>query len=683
MKKTLLLLSITLCFCSIGMAQNAHLYLKDGVKETLDLSTVDSITYLKPEAEIILPTSCTIEAGTNAKLTYMVSDGVENEPVVWGSTDGRIAYFSEGNLYAKKAGKCIVHATYKGVTSNCIVTVTPSTKMGLQTVISYAPLACYATAEIGVYMSQALTTGGKSQTGSYPYSQGWEFLGSPVSYWNWHCNDMIPAALLLIDYAEAYAYKNVALIGRTIRLMATMLATDIYGDMPRAELGHTISPMFETQQDIYGWMFEEADNLIQLYYNNDWINCPTNLQISATMDPIYHGDLQKWKGFCKALRARLWLRKLPNWDNTPAVCQEIIRLVDDALANFEEPRYYYPGGAKELNCPWGPYAPINGKIKANRLSTSIPTTFFLRGILGGIDGKYQVSRGYALDPRAAKIMEPRNQVEGMLHLKSNIGMDFNNTISNFPDLLTQASLTNPWVSNTSYIPLITTEELLFIKAEAQYWAGDHAGAYATTKAATKYNMERYGIEETTLIDHALNQYNRFFEIKFKATDFTLADLMQQKYVAMYLQPEQWTDMRRYNYSSSKNGIAYAVPGHQAPVYVYDVKNVHNGANALFAKDAANFKLTITLDRPYNLYEAYWDTPDDYGVNAKLSPNAWVQRINADQTPFNTPELERMGYYTTNSNGEKVLDHNILRKHLIWAQKNTNVVQCADDNIPWL
>ena len=122
-------------------------------------------------------------------------------------------------------------------------------------------------------------------------------------------------------------------------------------------------------------MFQEAEELLKLYKDPEWVKCPTNLLISDRMDRIYGGDMAKWELFCKAIRARLWLRKLPNWDNTPAVCQEIIRLVDDALANFEEPRYYYPGGAKELSCPWGPYAPINGKIKANRLSTSIPTTF--------------------------------------------------------------------------------------------------------------------------------------------------------------------------------------------------------------------------------------------------------------------------------------------------------------------
>jgi hypothetical protein len=100
-------------------------------------------------------------------------------------------------------------------------------------------------------------------------------------------------------------------------------------------------------------------------------------------------------------------------------------------------------------------------------------------------------------------------------------------------------MTNPYTQNNGYIALITTEELMFIKAEAQYWAGDITGAYNTTVEATVENMERYGIYEAAIVsNNARKQYRRFFNIKLSgAADFTIADLMQQKYVAMYLQPE--------------------------------------------------------------------------------------------------------------------------------------------------
>ena len=558
----------------------------------------------------------------------------------------------------------------------------------------YAAQICYDHAEYGVYMCQALTTTGKSQTGSYPYSQGWEFLGvNRHPMWRRHFYDLGANIQKMNELAEAKGQYNAILIGRTVMLMSTMLTTDAFGDMPLSEVYKSSSPRYDTQAEVYEWMFKEVDELLKLYQDPAWVDASTNLLISDKMDRIYGGDMAKWEGFCKALKARLWLRKLPNWDNTATICNEIIRIVDDALVSFEEPRYYYPGGVTESNCPWGPLKPIinSWESRANRLDQSVPTTFFVHGILGSIDGTYNRGRGYALDPRASRMIEPRGE-KALWHLESNIGVgdiDRNgeaDPISAFPDLLCQSRGSNPYTQNTGYIPLITLEELMFIKAEAQMWAGDRPGAFETTKAATLENMARYGIREANLEGDALNQYNRFWEIKFSgAANFTLADLMQQKYIAMYLQPEQWTDMRRYNYSSSQNGIKYVVPG-QAPVAVYDVKNVHNGKVAMFAKDAENFKLEYVLRRPYNLYEAYWATAEDYGVNATLSPNAWVNRLNADtetETKYNKKELERMGYYTTNAAGEKILDFRILKKRLIWAKKNPDVVQCADDNIEWM
>ena len=55
--------------------------------------------------------------------------------------------------------------------------ITITVDQAIPTACFYAAQLCYDHSEYGVYLSQALTTGGKSQTGSYPYSQGWEFLG--------------------------------------------------------------------------------------------------------------------------------------------------------------------------------------------------------------------------------------------------------------------------------------------------------------------------------------------------------------------------------------------------------------------------------------------------------------------------------------------------------------------------
>ena len=215
--------------------------------------------------------------------------------------------------------------------------------------------------------------------------------------------------------------------------------------------------------------------------------------------------------------------------------------------------------------------------------------------------------------------------------------------------------------------LMSKEELLFIKAEAQYWKGDKEGAYNTTVDAVKLNMRRVGVK---MDDINMKPFiDRFFSIRLPgAATFTIADLMQQKYVAMYLQPEQWTDVRRYNYSSKNNGIAYD------GIFVYHVTHIHDGTRNV---NPNNFSQEYSLTRPFNLYAAYWiDKPDNFGVNAKFSPNAWITRLNYDpetEDKYNRKELERLGAYK---------NPDWLRKRMIWAYKNNSFVTSADPDIEW-
>ena len=264
------------------------------------------------------------------------------------------------------------------------------------------------------------------------------------------------------------------------------------------------------------------------------------------------------------------------------------------------------------------------------------------------------------------------------YLEANIGMDNSMKVTYYPDLFASDAGSNPYTKNDGYIALITTEELLFIKAEAQYWAGDINGAYNTTSEAVRESFKRFGVVETGLTGNAQTRMDRFWEVKMNATDFSLADLMQQKYVAMYLQPEQWNDLRRYNYSSETNGITYNNE------FVYTIKKCHNGSTKKW--DAESFSKTYSLRRPYNLYEAYWCTPEDYvdGDPTRLSPNAWVNRLNADtetETKYNKAELDRIGYYTTNAAGEKILDYRILKKRVIWAYNTSGKAACSN-SIEW-
>ena len=546
----------------------------------------------------------------------------------------------------------------------------------LPTAVFYAAQETYDHAEYGVYLAQALTTASKSQTGVYAYSAGWEFLSmNRHPQWRRHYYDLGANINEMIRAAEKIDSRNFILIGRTIMLQSTLFTTDVFGDMPRSNAYTSTSPTYDTQQEVYEWMFKEADELVGLYENEEWINNEKNIPITFKMDRIYGGDLKKWGLYTKALRARLWLRKLPNWENNPSVCNSIVNMVDEVLndPDWQEPRYNYPGGTNEQNCPWGSSAPIINawESRGNRLATSIPTKFFGYGLLGGYERK-TTARRYALDPRAEKLMTPRVSAAGsgsdaIRWLESNIGMDVSMKVTYYPDLFAESG-NNPYTKNEGYLSLITNEELMFIKAEAQYWADDKVGAFNTTKQAVTANMVRLGVVQSELTGTALTRYNRYFEVRLPGESmFSIADLMQQKFVAMYLQPELWNDVRRYNYSSKTNGIAYdGVP-------VYTINTCHNGHSTGYA--VTNFTVEYSLRRPYNLYEPSWMKADAFGQNAELSPNAWINRLNYDpetEDKYNRAELERLGAF---KNPEW------LRKRMIWAY-NSSGKAVANDPTEW-
>ena len=122
---------------------------------------------------------------------------------------------------------------------------------------------------------------------------------------------------------------------------------------------------------------------------------------------------------------------------------------------------------------------------------------------------------------------------------------------------------------------------------------------------------------------------------FEEANFTLYDLMTQKYIAMYLQPEQFTDMRRYHFSNRRNN--YGIGDANEIVYP-------------------------NLRRPYNLYAAYWID----GLTDEQKENLWVQRIPQDpdtEGKYNRSELERLGAYN---------NYKWLQKPLIWANAKGEV-----------
>ena len=515
----------------------------------------------------------------------------------------------------------------------------------LPVVLFYSAQLQFDHAEYGAYLTQTLTTGGRNQTSSFAYKSGWgDFLTmNRHPQWRRHFYDIGVNAKEIIDEAHEAQAWNLELIGRTLRLMSTQMTTDLFGDMPRSEAYESNSPHYDTQESIYEWMNQEIAELIGMYEDPTYTEAATNIPIDQSIDRVFAGDLNKWKHYTYALKARLLLRKLPNWENNAATCQAIITAVNRALEGWEDVLYRFDGGNGAQNSPWGEafgsteQGGLGWEGRGNMLNSAVPTKYFMENILGVFESHNNL-KGWAEDPRILAFMSARPGPSGtsdsgteMRYLDTNIGMDVSYKVDNYPTLFPEVDgkKVSVYTQNTGYVPLFLEEELLLIKAEATYWSGDKPTARSLTMQAAEINFDRfnlssiYGSSSTRDRNNYLGNETgtgHYVTTYFPADGFNIGHIMRQKYVCLYLQPEQWTDMRRYNYSCEENGIQYD------NTYVYP-----------------------GLKRPNNIYEAHWG--DD--------PKAWINRINYDpetEEKYNKAELERLGAYK---------NYQWLRKPMIW------------------
>lgn len=479
-------------------------------------------------------------------------------------------------------------------------------------VLFYTALQNYDHSEYGAYLAQTLTTAGRSQTGSHAYRSGWEFLGmNRHPQWRRHFYDVGTNAKELLRFAQEENSMNYVALARLLRLLSTQQTTDAFGDMPLTEAYQSASPKYDSQESIYQWMKQEADELIELF-NSAEVRQASNRPMGKNVDRVFGGDMDKWKQVVLAVKARILLRDLPNLNSGSA--SAIVATAEEALNGWNDPRYKFDGGSSvEKNNMWGRNnKPVNSwESRANDLLSAIPTRYLVENMMG-----FDTETGIATDPRLPYMMQARADDSGDVtyrYLESNSGMPPTHNIEWYPDLYESVLTTD-----TSAITFITEEELHFIASEAAYWMGDKSKAAQHLRAGIESHMQRLGVPQAEIDGYLGNP-----DLVPGSSNITLNNIMTEKYKAMYLQVEQWNDLRRYGYSNDLNGVRF------------DNTIIYPG-----------------LRRPHNLYTAYWS-----------DENQWIQRINYDpetEEKYNREELIRLDAFR---------NPEWLKKPMIWAPQN--------------
>jgi hypothetical protein len=161
----------------------------------------------------------------------------------------------------------------------------------------------------------------------YDYRSTW----SDYLYNGWYAEltnlkDIYKGASNELTYNKSYI--GISLISQ---VWVYSMLTDAYGDVPfsesnQAKDGGIIEPKFDRQKDIYMGLFkmlEEANTLLA-----------ANTAITGSSDPVYYGDIAKWRKFGNSLYLRLLLRISGKAEVTDTCIAKIKEIVETKASTY-------------------------------------------------------------------------------------------------------------------------------------------------------------------------------------------------------------------------------------------------------------------------------------------------------------------------------------------------------------
>lgn len=298
----------------------------------------------------------------------------------------------------------------------------------------------------------------------------------------------------LIKISDAAGKAHYAAIARILMANALGLTTDLWGDIPYTEAfqGTTVlQPHYDTQQSIYATIDQLLSTAITALATTEKTAQP------GSDDVLYNGDLKKWTKFAHSLRAKMYLHlvKVDAGYYDKALTEAALGFTSAA----DNAGVMFAGASVTSQNPWYQFNSQRGDIAFTCYIYDLLTT--------------------NKDPRLSVYSDGSGGL-GTLYGNAN-----------------------------STVYLLSYDELLFIKAEAQFQKGDKVSAAATYNAAVTENLSR-----------TVNSTTYAATVAKTAANVVLSDIMTQKYIANFLNPEVWTDWRRTGYpvltaptSSALNG----------------------------------------------------------------------------------------------------------------------------------
>lgn len=334
-----------------------------------------------------------------------------------------------------------------------------------------------------------------------------------TSTWNTGYSSLL-TDLTTIQNSEL-ANQNYRAVAQVLKAWTFLQLTNLYGDIPYSEYGKSVTPAYDTQEQVlYGLLteLEEAEGKLSASGG------------AIEGDLIYGNDITKWKKLAKSLRLRIAL-EIADCDVSTAttIISELFNDRSSIISSNQDIAQF-----KFATSPqWNPWASAFASRDDQRVSKTL------------VDKLQELD-----DPRLPVIAQlPQDEsVADYTGAANGLNADAANN-QGFYRVSRPGSI---FLADESPAVLFTYAEVLFIFAEAA------ARGFINADAATLYNeaitasLQQFGIKIAAT-------YLAQPKVAYDATKWA-EQIGWQKWIAFYGQgPDAYTDWRRLGYPQLKPG----------------------------------------------------------------------------------------------------------------------------------
>ncbi len=347
---------------------------------------------------------------------------------------------------------------------------------------------------------------------------------------------ILPNLKVIRDKAKAVDAKHFDAVAQILTAINIGLATDSYENIPYSEAtqaSNNFTPGFDTQEAIYNDIFSLLDNAIAE------LEAPDNsgYNIGRNEDLIYHGDVSKWLRAAYTLKARYKLHLINKEGMVKAAQDALAAIAKGFTSNSDD--FQMAFNEKHIN-PW-----YSREVLAKH--TGNAHDVICDQLVEYMDGTAFpfTDTTLTMDPRLpvyAQTDDGSDTYKG--YVSGGQGISGDSTQAN-TDFREEGFYTNA----NAPIVVISYAEAKFIQAEAEFLAnggtptstGTTSAGYDAYLAGIAANMAKLGVNGA--------KYLADPSVAMGAANLKLQNIMKEKYIANFLNPETYVDFRRYNFST--------------------------------------------------------------------------------------------------------------------------------------